>query len=79
MGQRARAARHWRAVICGRGPGVALPAAVPFDRCWLVSWLVGHDAVVAAAGSGSAGAGAVAAEHLRGGPEALGSGDCRNT
>ena len=28
----------------------------------------GHDAVVGAAGPGAAGAGAVAAEHLRGGP-----------
>jgi hypothetical protein len=34
----------------------------------VVSWPVGHDAVVGAAGAGAAGAGAVAAQHLRGGP-----------
>jgi hypothetical protein len=47
-----------------QGAGVVDAAA----RGGLRSGYVGHDAVVAAAGSGAAGAGAVAAEHLRGGP-----------
>ena len=46
------------------GAGVVDAAA----RGGLRSGRVGHDAVVVAAGSGAAGAGAVAAEHLRGGP-----------
>ena len=41
-------------------------------RCELRSGQVGHDAVVAAAGSGPAGAGAVAAEHL---PAQVGGGN----
>ena len=32
MGQRAGAGRHWRTVICGRGPDLAVLAAVPFGR-----------------------------------------------
>ena len=52
---------RWR----GRqGAGIVDAAA----RGGLRSGCVGHDAVVAAAGSGAASAGAVAAEHLRGGP-----------
>jgi hypothetical protein len=41
-------------------------------RSWVLVWsgLVGHDAVVGAAGAGAAGAGAVPAKHLRGGPAA---------
>jgi len=32
VGQRAGAGRHRRTVSCGRGPGVAVLAAVPFGR-----------------------------------------------
>jgi hypothetical protein len=56
----------WGRVIPGHAGGAARPGPVP---AWsrLVSG-VGHDAVVGAAGAGAAGTGAVAAEHLRGGP-----------
>src|SRR5260370_16069434 len=62
-GGRAGARRSLAAARRG-GPGLALP----FTRLWLVSRPVGDDAVVGAACSGAAGAGAVAAQHLRGGP-----------
>jgi hypothetical protein len=47
--------------VCGAAPRLRYGS-------WLVSRLVGHDAVVGAAGAGGAGAGAVTAQHLRGGP-----------
>src|SRR4249920_2696539 len=56
-------------VDLGPRPGAAVPRrGARVTGSWLVSRPVGHDAVVGSAGADAAGAGAVAAEHLRGGP-----------
>src|SRR5580700_8684439 len=47
---------------------IAVPPGVPRDAPWPESGGVVHDAVVAAAGAGAAGAGTVPGEHLRGRP-----------
>src|ERR1039457_5712709 len=69
-GARVRAG-HALAALPAQLPGVrriAVPARVLRDAPWPGSGAVVHDAVVAAAGSGATGAGAVPGQHLRGGP-----------